>query len=533
MSFLDEVRKRRTFAIISHPDAGKTTLTEKFLLYGGALQLAGSVSAKKQQRQATSDWMELERQRGISISSTVLNFSYNNYMINLLDTPGHQDFSEDTYRTLMAADSVIMLIDNAKGVETQTRKLFEVCRMQKIPVVTFVNKMDRFGKEPLELLDEIERHFGIRTYPFNWPIGEGDFFKGVFDRIHNAIHLFEKTEHGKYKAPVSVAGLDDAHVKELLPKDLYGKLVEELEILEVAGSGYSKDEYLSGDLTPVFFGSAMTNFGIELFLDHFLDLAPAPQPKKCRRNGPVNPADDAFSGFIFKIQANMDPQHRDCVAFMRICSGQFERNMTVQHPKTGKAVRLNYSLKLFGQDRETVDNAFAGDIIGFSYNKEPLAIGDTLSVGRSHQYEMIPSFPPELFATIRNKNPDKFKQFTKGLHQMALEGVIQILHHEDAMGQTATLLGAVGQLQFEVLQYRLKNEYNIDAELNFMPEYTHARWVHGPTEKIASMYWQYSTKKVTDGEGRLMAIFQGEWSIDYMREKNPDLQFLAVPPAMS
>ncbi len=529
MSLFEEVRKRRTFAIISHPDAGKTTLTEKFLLYGGALQLAGSVSAKKKQRQVTSDWMDLERQRGISISSTVLNFSYNGYIINLLDTPGHQDFSEDTYRTLMAADSVIMLIDNAKGVETQTRKLFEVCRMRKIPVVTFINKMDRFGKEPLGLLDEIEQHFGIKTYPFNWPIGEGEFFKGVYDRIHKTIHLFEKTEHGKYKAPMQVSSLNDEKVRELLPGELYSQLVEELEILDIAGSEYSHDTYLDGDLTPVFFGSAMTNFGIEQFLNHFLELAPAPQSKKCRVNGLVHPADDGFSGFIFKIQANMDPNHRDCIAFLRICSGSFERNMAVEHPKTGKTVRLNYSHKLFGQDRETIDQAFAGDIIGFSYNKEPLSIGDTLSI-KPCQYEMIPPFPPEMFALVRNKNPDKFKQFTKGIRQLALEGVIQVLHFEDDLGQTGMILGAVGQLQFEVFQYRLQTEYNIEIELNFMPEYTHARWIHGPAEKIETMYWQYSAKKVTDSHDRLMALFQGEWSIDYMQEKNPDIEFLKVPP---
>ena len=356
MSFAAQVKKRRTFAIISHPDAGKTTLTEKLLLYGGAVNLAGSVTAKKQQRQATSDWMALERQRGISITSTVLNFEYSGFHINLLDTPGHQDFSEDTYRTLMAADSVIMLLDNAKGVETQTRKLYQVCKRRGIPVVTFINKLDRPGREPLELLDEVEKLFDIQTYAFNWPIGMGDTFKGVYDRQEHKLHTFERTDHGKHKAPVSVSDVHDAAVKASMPESTYNQLVEEIEILDMAGEVFSEEAYQAGLMTPVFFGSAANNFGVELFLAQFLGLAPAPAARKSDQ-GPIDPANENFSGFIFKIQANMDPQHRDRIAFMRVCSGQFSRDMQVKHPRTGKMIRLSHSHRLFGQDRETVNEA--------------------------------------------------------------------------------------------------------------------------------------------------------------------------------
>jgi peptide chain release factor 3 len=531
MSLTTEVQKRRTFAIISHPDAGKTTLTEKFLLYGGALKLAGTVSAKKQQRAATSDWMELEKKRGISISSTVLNFEYNNFVVNLLDTPGHQDFSEDTYRTLMAADSVIMLIDNAKGVETQTEKLFQVCKRRNIPVVTFINKMDRMGREPLELLDEVERTFNIQTYAFNWPIGSGQDFKGVYDRINNEIHLFERTHHGQHQAPVSVMGIHDPVIKEKVGEAEYKQLLEELEILNIAGNEFDKEAYLSGEMSPVFFGSAANNFGIQLFLDAFLPLAPAPIGRQAENLGEIKPDDDEFSGFIFKIQANMDPSHRDCVAFMRICSGKFERDMTVKQPRTGKTIRLSHSHKLFGQDRETSNEGFAGDIIGFTSNQGILAIGDTLCLNRNIQFEAVPKFTPELFASIRNPNPSKYKNYMKGLQQLGLEGAIQLMYLYDSIGQRNMVLGAVGGLQFEVLQFRMQSEYGVETIIDRMPEYTHARWIVGDDKHVQAMTWMVNARKGEDLEGRPMALIKGEWALNYMLENNPDIQFIATPPA--
>lgn len=527
MSFETQIGKRRTFAIISHPDAGKTTLTEKLLLYGGAVNLAGSVTAKKQQRQATSDWMALERQRGISISSTVLNFEYNGYHINLLDTPGHQDFSEDTYRTLMAADSVIMLLDNAKGVETQTKKLFQVCKRRGIPVVTFINKLDRPGREPLELMDEIEALFGIKTCAFNWPIGMGDTFKGVYDRTENKLHTFERTDHGKYKAPVSVSDIHDPEVRAQFPEMTYRQLVEEVEILEMAGETFSEALYRDGKMTPVFFGSAANNFGVELFLSQFLKLAPPPSERKADK-GEVHPADSQFSGFIFKIQANMDPQHRDRIAFMRICSGQFARDMQVKHPRTGKMIRLSHSHRLFGQDRETVNEAYAGDIVGLSSNDQ-FAIGDTLCVGQSFEFEPIPSFAPECFALLRNPNPSKYKQFQKGIDQLRQEGAIQVMYFQDS-GQRNPVLAAVGRLQFEVVQYRLQNEYGVETQIEQLGEYTHARWLAANAEgAIDNVEWIVNARKTEDADGRPVALIKGEWALNYMIEKNPHIQFLDTP----
>lgn len=526
MSFAAQVQQRRTFAIISHPDAGKTTLTEKLLLYGGAVNLAGSVAAKRQQRQATSDWMALERQRGISISSTVLNFEYSGYHINLLDTPGHQDFSEDTYRTLMAADSVIMLLDNAKGVETQTKKLYQVCKRRGIPVVTFINKLDRPGREPLELLDEVEKLFNIRTCAFNWPIGMGDTFKGVYDRRQKQIHTFERTDHGKYKAPVAVADVHDPAVKAGMPEHTYNQLVEEIEILDMAGEEFSRELYAAGEMTPVFFGSAANNFGIELFLSQFLELAPMPSERKAS-NGQINPADERFSGFIFKIQANMDPQHRDRIAFMRICSGQFARDMQVKHPRSGKLIRLSHSHRLFGQDRETINEAYAGDIVGLSSNDQ-FAIGDTLCVGPAFEFEPIPSFAPECFALLRNPNPSKYKQFQKGIDQLRQEGAIQVMYFKDS-GQRNPILAAVGRLQFEVVQYRLQSEYNVETELEHLMEYTHARWLVGTPAELDAVEWIVNARKSEDADGRPVALIKGEWAMNYMAEKNPNIRFQDTP----
>lgn len=530
MRFEAEVKKRRTFAIISHPDAGKTTLTEKLLLYGGALQLAGSVAAKKQQRQATSDWMALERQRGISITSTVLNFEYNGYQINLLDTPGHQDFSEDTYRTLMAADSVIMLLDNAKGVEVQTKKLYQVCKRRGIPVVTFINKLDRPGREPLELQDEVEQLFGIRTCAFNWPIGMGDTFKGVYNRRDRQLNLFDRTDHGKYKAPVAVKDIHDPAVQAQIPEHIYAQLAEEIEILDMAGEEFSYEAYLAGDMTPVFFGSAANNFGVELFLSQFLELAPPPGARHAHNGQPIqiNPADENFSGFIFKIQANMDPQHRDRIAFMRICSGQFARDMQVKHPRTGKTIRLSHSHRLFGQDRETVNEAYAGDIVGLSSNDQ-FAIGDTLCVGPAFEFEPIPAFAPECFAALRNPNPSKYKQFQKGIDQLRQEGAIQVMYFADA-AQRNPVLAAVGNLQFEVVQARLESEYGVETILDRLGEYTHARWLKADDpQKLDRIEWIVNARKAEDADGRLVALIKGEWALNYMMEKNPDIQFTETP----
>lgn len=528
MSYTEEVKKRRTFAIISHPDSGKTTLTEKLLLYGSVVNLAGAVSAKKNQRSTASDWMELERQRGISVSSTVLNFDYNGFKVNLLDTPGHKDFSEDTYRTLMAADSVIMLIDNAKGVETQTRKLFEVCRRRGIPLVTFINKMDRPGIGPLELIDELEETFGLPTYPFNWPVGSGVNFKGVYDRQSKELHLFKRTEHGSYKAPLQVTNIHDESLKNIIPPDEYEEFLEEIDMLDGAGYSYDYDAYRKGELNPVFFGSAVTNFGIEQFLHHFLPMAPAPSPRETQSKEPVEPDNKSFTGYIFKIQANMDPRHRDCVAFLRVCSGRFSRDMSVKHVRTGKTVRLTHSYKVVGQDRETVDEGFAGDIVGFSSNKGLFSIGDTVSDGPNIEYVAIPPFPPEVFATLHNKDTAKYKQYTKGLEQLALEGAIQILTLKDSFDTKTAILAAVGQLQFEVAQHRLELEYGVKTVMEYLPELSHARWVTGPPEAINELRG-INVQMAIDSQGKLMALFKGEWAMNYTMEKHPNIHFHIAP----
>ncbi|MGE0200725.1 MAG: peptide chain release factor 3 [Candidatus Melainabacteria bacterium] len=521
-----EVDQRRTFAIISHPDAGKTTLTEKLLLYGGAIHLAGSVTAKKAQRQATSDWMDLEKQRGISITSTVLNFDYAGYKVNLLDTPGHQDFSEDTYRTLMAADSVIMLIDNAKGVEEQTKKLFQVAKKRQIPVVTFINKMDRPGREPLELLDEIESLFGIKTYPFNWPIGMGPTFTGVYDRIDKQLHTFERTAHGKHRAPVALADLHDESFKASVAPDVYAQLLEEVAILEGAGDPFSMDEYRAGLQTPVFFGSAVTNFGVELFLNQFLPMAPRPTARGTDA-GPRDPADPEFAGFVFKIQANMDPNHRNRIAFIRVCSGKFERDMQVKHPRTGKMVRLSHANKLFGAEREIIEEAYAGDIVGL-VSGDTFAIGDTLCTGKSVQFDPIPTFSPEHFALLKNPNPSKYKQFQKGLEQLMQEGAIQVMYFSDGV-QRNPVLAAVGRLQFEVVQYRMLSEYSVDTQVEALPEFTHVRWLSGSPEAMKAMSWIVNARPAEDALGRPVALVKGEWALNYLLEQNPDITFSDTP----
>lgn len=523
------VERRRNFAIISHPDAGKTTLTEKLLLYGGAIHEAGAVKARRAQRKATSDWMAMEQQRGISITSTVLQFEYQGCQINLLDTPGHQDFSEDTYRTLAAADNAVMLIDAAKGLEPQTRKLFEVCRMRSLPIFTFVNKLDRPGREPLELLDEIEQELGLQTYAVNWPIGMGDRFQGVYDRQQQKIHLFERSAHGSREAIDTVVNLSDPKIEQLLDQDLYYQLKNDLELLEGLGPELNPELVHSGKMTPVFFGSAMTNFGVELFLDTFLDCALKPSSHNSSI-GEVPPTYPEFSGFVFKLQANMDPKHRDRVAFIRVCTGKFEKDMIVNHARTGKSVRLSRPQKLFAQDRESIDVAYPGDVIGLN-NPGAFAIGDTIYMGQKLEYEGIPAFSPELFATLRNPNPSKFKQFHKGVSELQEEGAVQIMYSVDE-SKREPILAAVGQLQFEVVQFRLQNEYGVETLLDLLP-YSVARWVTGGWEAVQKVGRLFNTVTVKDNWGRPVLLFRNEWNCNQVQSDHPELKLSAIAPVAS
>ncbi len=523
------VERRRNFAIISHPDAGKTTLTEKLLLYGGAIHEAGAVKARRAQRKATSDWMEMEQQRGISITSTVLQFEYQNCQINLLDTPGHQDFSEDTYRTLAAADNAVMLIDAAKGLEPQTRKLFEVCRLRGLPIFTFVNKLDRPGREPLELLDEIEQELGLQTYAVNWPIGMGDRFKGVFDRRNQQIHLFERSAHGAREAKDTVVDLGDPRIEQLLEKDLFYQLKEDLELIEGVGSELDLEVVHQGKMTPVFFGSAMTNFGVQLFLDAFLDYALKPEARNSSL-GELPPTYPEFSGFVFKLQANMDPKHRDRVAFIRVCTGKFEKDMTVNHARTGKIVRLSRPQKLFAQDRESIDIAYPGDVIGLN-NPGVFAIGDTIYNGKKIEYEGIPCFSPELFSYLRNPNPSKFKQFHKGVTELQEEGAVQIMYSVDE-AKRDPILAAVGQLQFEVVQFRLQNEYGVETRLELLP-YSVARWVAGGWEALNKVGRLFNTVTVKDNWGRPVLLFKNEWNVQQVEADHPGLKLNTIAPVVS
>lgn len=522
----DAVEARRNFAIISHPDAGKTTLTEKLLLYGGAIHEAGAVKARRAQRHATSDWMEMEQQRGISITSTVLQFAYQNCQINLLDTPGHQDFSEDTYRTLAAADNAVMLVDAAKGLEPQTRKLFEVCKLRSLPIFTFINKLDRPGREPLELLDEIEQELGLQTYAVNWPIGMGDLFQGVFDRRSRKIHLFQRSDHGKREAIDTQLDWGDPQIESLLDKELYSQLKEELELIEELGSPLDLEQVHNGQMTPIFFGSAMTNFGVELFLEAFLDYALKPGAYESTQ-GTIEPTHEDFSGFVFKLQANMDPKHRDRVAFIRVCSGKFEKDMTVSHTRTGKNIRLSRPQKLFAQGRHSLEEAYPGDIIGLN-NPGVFAIGDTIYQGKKLAYEGIPCFSPELFAYLKNPNPSKFKQFQKGVSELREEGAVQIMYSEDEIKRDP-ILAAVGQLQFEVVQFRLQSEYGVETRLELLP-YSVARWVKGGWPALESVGRIFNAITVKDSWGRPVLLFKNEWNLHQMHGDHPDLELSAIAP---
>ena len=454
--YVKEIEKRRTFAIISHPDAGKTTLTEKFLLYGGAINLAGSVKGKATARHAVSDWMEIEKERGISVTSSVLQFEYDNYCINILDTPGHQDFSEDTYRTLMAADSAVMVIDGSKGVEAQTRKLFKVCAMRHIPIFTFINKMDRDAMDIFELLDDIENELGIATCPVNWPIGSGKAFKGVFDRNTRKVLLFSDTEKGTKEGQELELALEDPQLDKILDSGQKEKLLEDIELLDGASAEFDQDLVSAGELSPVFFGSALTNFGVETFLKHFLQMTTSPLPRRADI-GVVDPMKEEFSAFVFKIQANMNKAHRDRIAFMRICSGKFTAGMEVSHVQGGKKLRLSQPQQIMAQDRKIVEEAYAGDIIGV-FDPGIFSIGDTICMpGRKLQYEGIPTFAPEHFARVRQMDTMKRKQFVKGIEQIAQEGAIQIFQEYNT-GMEEIIVGVVGVLQFDVLKYRLDSD---------------------------------------------------------------------------
>lgn len=528
-SFKHEVNRRKTFAIISHPDAGKTTLTEKLLLYGGAIRLAGTVKGRKAKNYAVSDWMEIEKQRGISVTSSVMQFDYNGHRINILDTPGHQDFSEDTYRTLIAADSAVMLIDGAKGVEEQTKKLFSVCRMRGIPIFTFVNKLDRQCKSPFELMEEIERVLGIRSSPMNWPIGTDGNFKGVYNRKLSEIEVFNAGGHGQNKISSNVGSVTDERFKSYLGADLYHQLCEDIALLDIAGDEFDPKKIQTGELTPMFFGSAMTNFGVQLFLEEFIRLAPSPGYRNCTE-GLVDPNDSGFSGFVFKIQANMDPAHRDRIAFIRICSGKFERGMEVNQVRTGKIIKLSQPQQFFAQERTMVEEAFAGDIIGV-FDPGIFSIGDTLcEVKKSFRFEGIPIFPAEHFAEVAAKDAMRRKQFLKGIHQISEEGAIQIFKEPD-IGVETIIAGVIGMLQFEVLQYRMKNEYGVDIVVHGLP-YSYARWVIA--DKVTKDILGHTDNAlfVEDKYKRPVILFKDLWFLTRIMEKNKGIKFLDIPPSI-
>jgi peptide chain release factor 3 len=518
MTPTDETARRRTFAIISHPDAGKTTLTEKFLLYGGAVQLAGSVTARKNQRAATSDWMELEKKRGISISSTVLQFDYDGYRVNLLDTPGHKDFSEDTYRVLTAVDGVVMVIDAGKGIEPQTRKLFEICRRRGVPIFTFMNKCDRPTKDPFALMDELETVLGIHAYAMNWPLGTGPDFAGVYDRAGKQAHFFERTAGGAYRAPEQVVDLSAPAVAAKLSPETHERVTGEIEMLDGAGAAFDPAAVLAGQLTPVMFGSASNNFGVQLLLDTFLAHSSPPRARKKADGVEVPLAGPAFSGFVFKIQANMDPRHRDRIAFVRVCSGKFTREMAVTHAQTGKRVKLNSSMKLFGQERETVDEAYPGDVIGI-VGHSGFGIGDTLTEDPSIVYDEIPRFAPEVFAYIHGESTAQFKRFREGLDQLLQEGVIQGLRVQDSVSQTP-LLAAVGPLQFEVVQYRLESEYGATTRLAPAP-WGVLRWL-SPEVDVESLEGKLpsGSNVARDALEQPVLLFPSEWALGYFQRQN-------------
>jgi peptide chain release factor 3 len=523
MAFEKEIEKRRTFAIISHPDAGKTTLTEKLLLYGGAIQMAGAVKAKRAKKFATSDWLEIEKQRGISVTSSVMKFPYEGFEINLIDTPGHQDFSEDTYRTLTAVDSALMLIDAANGVEAQTIKLFEVCRMRATPILSFINKMDRDGKDAFSLLDEIEKVLGIKTYPMTWPIGQGADFRGVYDRKKHELLLFEQGADKARPVPLEGFKLDSPKVREILGDTLTDELLANVELLEAAGDEFSHAEFLQGKIAPVFFGSALNNFGVQVLLDALTQIAPPPLPRKTKTRD-VNPLEAKFSGFIFKIQANMDPQHRDRVAFIRICSGQFTRGMKAFHVRHKKEQRLGRPTQFMAQDRSLVDEAYAGDIVGV-HDPGVFMIGDSLSEGEDLQFTGVPVFAPEHFMRVTLADPLKSKQLNKALDQLSEEGAVQVFRPVVSNEQW---LGVVGVLQFDVVKFRIEAEYGVKVKLSQLP-YTAARWI-GSEDKVQleAFRREQSGLICLDRYGKPAILIDQLWRLKFLNERYPKIQFYST-----
>ncbi|MBX7058070.1 MAG: peptide chain release factor 3 [Leptospirales bacterium] len=517
---MQEIARRRAFAIIAHPDAGKTTLTEKLLLYGGAIHLAGHVRAKRDRRKTRSDWMKMEQDRGISISTAALQFEYKNHVLNLLDTPGHEDFSEDTYRTLMAADCAVMLLDASRGVEPQTIKLFHVCRERGTPIVTFINKMDMPARDPFALMDDIEQTLGITAAPMLWPMGSGKDFRGVYDLQSRRVYRYERTTGGAFMAPVSAAGLDDPELKSIMDAETYQQFYEGAQLAQGALPVFDRQSFLDGRISPVFFGSAMNNFGVELFLDQFLEICPPPRPVPLRGGGLLDPGDGAFTAFVFKLQANMNQKHRDRVAFIRITSGAFERGMSVSHNRLGKTVKLSSPVAFFGQERSTVDNAWAGDIIGL-INPGQFQIGDALSAGPAPDFPGVPRFAPEMFARLIPTDTGKLKQFRKGLEELAEEGIVQVFLSAD----NQNVLGAVGQLQFDVFAFRLQDEYGAPCRLEPL-SYERSRWFHERDRDKFSAYDMF----VKDTEGRPVVLFKSEYRLQSFQKNNPDTELLEHPP---
>jgi peptide chain release factor 3 len=517
-----EVARRRTFAIISHPDAGKTTLTEKLLLYAGAIELAGAVRGRKARRHATSDWMALEQERGISITAAALEFEIDGRRMSLLDTPGHKDFSEDTYRALIAADSVVMVIDAANGVEEQTRKLFEVCRRHRLPILTFINKLDRPARDPLELLDDLEKTLGISAAPVNWPVGSADAFRGVYDIDRRQLLLYEREAQGQFRAPVEIASLDDPAARALIGDNVYAHFIESLDVIRAAGTTYDADEYRAGRQTPVFFGSALTNFGLEPFLRAIVELAPPPQPR-VGDAGVVSPTDERFTGFVFKIQANMDPRHRDRVAFVRVCSGRFTKDMTLSNSRVGKPLRASRAYRFFGRDRETINDAYAGDILGL-VNPGQFAIGDTLHTGAPVRFSDVPRFPAEHFGRAR-LNDTRYKQFDEGLRQLEEEGLMQLFYIEGQRREP--IVGVVGALQLDVITSRLRTEYGVDAQLD-TASYAAARWVADTEIRIPPLGGGAAV--ALDRRERRVILFASEWEVQYFERQHPSIKLLAESP---
>lgn len=516
MGLQEEVQKRKTFAIISHPDAGKTTMTEKLLLFGNLIRSAGTVKGKKSGKFATSDWMEIEKQRGISVTSSVMNFDYHGYKVNILDTPGHEDFSEDTYRTLTAVDSVVMIIDATKGIELQTIKLFKVCKMRGIPIFTFINKLDREGREPLDLLDQIEDVLNIETYPMNWPVGMGKRFLGILDRYHDRFIRFNGNEEETY---IDMADMERPENKDIYENPLYQETTEELELLNEAGDPFSLERVLAGEQTPVFFGSALAPFGVQTFFDTFIRMAPAPGPRRTKEEV-VHPDYPDFSGFIFKIQANMNPQHRDRIAFLRVCSGMFERGMNVKLARTEKTIRLGQTQQFIASSRDTVEEAYPGDIIGV-YDPGTYRIGDTLLEGKkSFEYDELPQFPPEIFQRVTAKNVMKAKQFRKGLEQLVQEGAIQLFR---GYPTDSLIIGAVGQLQYEVFQHRMRNEYNVEVLLESIGDRI-PRWLE--EDQVDTSLFDERNLLVKDREGNFLVLFKNDFALRWFIDKHPEINLI-------